>query len=126
MLLSFIVYELFFFFFKQKTAYEVRISDWSSDVCSSDLPRLTVLQALAIGHDDLPVANDDTRDLRWPIHIVLELVIAQPCPVDHAPHMPNICYGHFRAGNCHVIDIDRQRVALGRAERRDLDRTNID
>src|SRR3546814_8281429 len=27
-----------FFFFKQKTAYEMRISDWSSDVCSSDLP----------------------------------------------------------------------------------------
>src|SRR3546814_5720193 len=27
----------FFFFFKQKTAYELRISDWSSDVCSSDL-----------------------------------------------------------------------------------------
>src|SRR3546814_16875818 len=29
---------LLFFFVKQKTAYEVRISDWSSDVCSSDLP----------------------------------------------------------------------------------------
>src|SRR3546814_4651111 len=28
----------FIFFFKQKTAYEMRISDWSSDVCSSDLP----------------------------------------------------------------------------------------
>src|SRR3546814_874274 len=28
------------FFFKQKTAYEMRISDWSSDVCSSDLDRL--------------------------------------------------------------------------------------
>src|SRR3546814_1456297 len=28
----------FFFLFKQKTAYEMRISDWSSDVCSSDLP----------------------------------------------------------------------------------------
>src|SRR3546814_2858211 len=28
---------LFFFFFKQKTAYGLRISDWSSDVCSSDL-----------------------------------------------------------------------------------------
>src|SRR3546814_16597961 len=27
----------YFFFFKQKTAYEIRISDWSSDVCSSDL-----------------------------------------------------------------------------------------
>src|SRR3546814_9124572 len=29
---------IFVFFFKQKTAYEMRISDWSSDVCSSDLP----------------------------------------------------------------------------------------
>src|SRR3546814_8471616 len=30
-------YIFFIFFFKQKTAYEMRISDWSSDVCSSDL-----------------------------------------------------------------------------------------
>src|SRR3546814_6832593 len=30
-------YLYFIFFFKQKTAYEMRISDWSSDVCSSDL-----------------------------------------------------------------------------------------
>src|SRR3546814_3013551 len=30
---------LIFFFFKQKTAYEMRISDWSSDVCSSDLEK---------------------------------------------------------------------------------------
>src|SRR3546814_4478181 len=36
--MSMIVYFLFLFFFKQKTAYEMRISDWSSDVCSSDLP----------------------------------------------------------------------------------------
>src|SRR3546814_5059604 len=34
---SYRVYVVFFFFFKQKTAYEMRISDWSSDVCSSDL-----------------------------------------------------------------------------------------
>src|SRR3546814_4262321 len=32
-----IVFTCLFFFFKQKTAYEMRISDWSSDVCSSDL-----------------------------------------------------------------------------------------
>src|SRR3546814_13983439 len=31
------ILDCFFFFFKQKTAYEMRISDWSSDVCSSDL-----------------------------------------------------------------------------------------
>src|SRR3546814_6365891 len=34
------------FFFKQKTAYELRISDWSSDVCSSDLITLTALFSL--------------------------------------------------------------------------------
>src|SRR3546814_2291807 len=34
---SFCVAFFLFFFFKQKTAYEMRISDWSSDVCSSDL-----------------------------------------------------------------------------------------
>src|SRR3546814_5501023 len=34
-----ILWLLFGFFFKQKTAYEMRISDWSSDVCSSDLFR---------------------------------------------------------------------------------------
>src|SRR3546814_7266028 len=33
------------FFFKQKTAYEMRISDWSSDVCSSDLSALIALPA---------------------------------------------------------------------------------
>src|SRR3546814_10329914 len=36
---------ILFFFFKQKTAYEMRISDWSSDVCSSDLiPRTSQQQ----------------------------------------------------------------------------------
>src|SRR3546814_10584808 len=45
---------VFFFFFKQKTAYEMRISDWSSDVCSSDLllylPAVLVLLAPTLGH----------------------------------------------------------------------------
>src|SRR3546814_14417589 len=36
MLCSLFLLFLLFFFFKQKTAYEMRISDWSSDVCSSD------------------------------------------------------------------------------------------
>src|SRR3546814_1026923 len=36
-----------FFFFKQKTAYEMRISDWSSDVCSSDLLAANQAQRLA-------------------------------------------------------------------------------
>src|SRR3546814_1532884 len=40
---------MFFFFFKQKTAYEMRISDWSSDVCSSDLRLSNDPGAKAIG-----------------------------------------------------------------------------
>src|SRR3546814_2383839 len=38
LLCCYLVFLYFCFFFKQKTAYEMRISDWSSDVCSSDLP----------------------------------------------------------------------------------------
>src|SRR3546814_2414318 len=42
---SFLSFVLHFFFCKQKTAYEMRISDWSSDVCSSDL----IATLLALG-----------------------------------------------------------------------------
>src|SRR3546814_9235777 len=45
---SLFVYVLFFFF-KQKTAYEMRISDWSSDVCSSDLR--TCLRQAKVGEN---------------------------------------------------------------------------
>src|SRR3546814_3614287 len=41
-----------FFFFKQKTAYELRISDWSSDVCSSDLNDLLVAYVFLGGTSD--------------------------------------------------------------------------
>src|SRR3546814_3197325 len=41
-----------FFFFKQKTAYEMRISDWSSDVCSSDLGAHDALRLVEAAHDD--------------------------------------------------------------------------
>src|SRR3546814_17536829 len=45
-----VIYEciLCFFFFKQKTAYEMRISDWSSDVCSSDLDAGRLRQFVAV------------------------------------------------------------------------------
>src|SRR3546814_967248 len=38
------MYVFLFFFFKQKTAYELSIIDWSSDVCSSDLARIPMTQ----------------------------------------------------------------------------------
>src|SRR3546814_9190634 len=51
-----------FFFFKQKTAYEVRISDWSSDVCSSDLtPERAAIEVC------LQAVRDDMLESRWDI-----------------------------------------------------------
>src|SRR3546814_6724872 len=44
---------LYIFFVKQKTAYEMRISDWSSDVCSSDLHILVSTRGLAHAHRDV-------------------------------------------------------------------------
>src|SRR3546814_3429247 len=57
-----------FFFFKQKTAYEMRISDWSSDVCSSDLgeisgrgPSGSIELTASFGDVSGLVAGDDVR-----------------------------------------------------------------
>src|SRR3546814_1626381 len=53
-----------FFFFKQKTAYEMRISDWSSDVCSSDLAAggvAAVERALRTAQDLDPVDIEEYR-----------------------------------------------------------------
>src|SRR3546814_11632650 len=54
---------MFVFFFKQKTAYEMRISDWSSDVCSSDLPFpaieiIAIFAAIAIASGPAHDFND--------------------------------------------------------------------
>src|SRR3546814_16592038 len=57
-----------FFFFKQRTAYEVRIRDWSSDVCSSDLPAATgwsvPLRPAAAGQPVRPAATGRSVPLR--------------------------------------------------------------
>src|SRR3546814_8824802 len=57
-----------FFFFKQKTAYEMRISDWSSDVCSSDL--LILVDMLVKSYDAMPpgaawMAPERLRDIAF-------------------------------------------------------------
>src|SRR3546814_4980008 len=70
-----------FFFFKQKTAYEMRISDWSSDVCSSDLHLFAVLRG---------------QPRNVPVPVVPALKAIEPA------RLPGICLGdaalqeHFR------------------------------
>src|SRR3546814_10092280 len=54
-----IVGSLLMFFFKQKTAYELRISDWSSDVCSSDLPIACAIDPEHHGCRHCPLGVDE-------------------------------------------------------------------
>src|SRR3546814_8456644 len=84
-----------FFFFKQKTAYEMRISDWSADVCSSDLldGRLEVLLQHAPGAAVARAALDD-------LHVGLAAGAASPLP------------WHRRSGPAHG------RPCAGRSEER--------
>src|SRR3546814_10775627 len=58
-----------FFFFKQKTAYEMRISDWSSDVCSSDLAE--AVHPYGIGkHRHMPeIEQEITRYAGHPVRV---------------------------------------------------------
>src|SRR3546814_3997959 len=56
------MFVLFFFFFKQKTAYEMRISDWSSDMCSSDLLLDVETRLLKVGGASLEAEQIVRRD----------------------------------------------------------------
>src|SRR3546814_6507855 len=62
---------LFFFFFKQKTAYEMRISDWSSDVCSSDLHADVRRRDLTVGQQ---VLDKRFSNVGWRVGTVYDIV----------------------------------------------------
>src|SRR3546814_13655822 len=84
---------MFVFFFKQKTAYEMRISDWSSDVCSSDLiavlwcngeigPIPEVLRATAAEIDDHRVGILVGRDVHTRLALAVHPRNRQPVSHD--------------------------------------------
>src|SRR3546814_10571332 len=84
---------VFAFFFKQKTAYELRISDWSSDVCSSDLERRVVEQQEA-AHGAGPADEDGGA----------VVVVAGEQRWRHGP--AEACHESRRArGDCIAIDL---------------------
>src|SRR3546814_4527227 len=72
-----------FFFFKQKTAYEMRISDWSSDVCSSDLEAEFAIAGAATSDDTIRPA---IRNFRRISNIPFEKEFGHRyhCHCDHA------------------------------------------
>src|SRR3546814_3969989 len=81
----------FFFFFKQKTAYEMRISDWSSDVCSSDLPQSRIFNTCSCATppasrqariSSTPLVLSDTTRLSKPSRNSLDLGTASASGCD--------------------------------------------
>src|SRR3546814_10596440 len=73
---------ILFFFFKQKTAYEMRISDWSSDVCSSDL-QVDAEQVDAEQHRQREQADRDQLFGQDALRVV-DLSVAPQQPFDRA------------------------------------------
>src|SRR3546814_8739860 len=98
-------------FFKQKTAYEVRISDWSSDVCSSDLrQREAERRALprpAFGTDHSAVAFDDALDRRQADAVAVELFLVVQ-PLEGTEQLARVFRREARAV---VGDVERQLLA---------------
>src|SRR3546814_8229523 len=116
-----------FFFFKQKTAYEMRISDWSSDVCSSDLDGRSVDNFAAapkrldsrsrtlrrpVCVPQMPGRDADDEQLfstttfNWPRSSRAAIAIqASPAPTVPAP-----CLTAFSTSGCNRKEIGRAHV----------------
>src|SRR3546814_2100407 len=127
--MMFDLYVLFvFFFFKQKTAYEMRISDWSSDVCSSDLVE-NLLGADRV--DDIGVGTHQHATVAEPAQHRVQHgpVLATADRVD--PHQDAARIGEARLDLCgyfipidHGCDIDTSVVA--RIHHRPQPRVRVD
>src|SRR3546814_6133627 len=102
-----------FFFFKQKTAYELRISDWSSDVCSSDL--FDRLLGVAEGQG----AAVDLRDVKWALGELIPeqraaiLPAAEGLSIEEAAASLAIPAGTFKSRLWRGRLRDRQSVEVG-------------
>src|SRR3546814_1050703 len=74
------------FFFKQKTAYEMRISDWSSDVCSSDLKKaLFIINSLAGGGAERVMATLLHASAEWRDRYDISLALLDREDAAYAP-----------------------------------------
>src|SRR3546814_12575330 len=108
---------VFFFFFKQKTAYEMRISDWSSDVCSSDL------LVDRICHSSLMIADFRNGTFGenltiWSCHFTARFGAASISGAKALVRTPNVTrhdYVSGRPDTVHWISIDRKRGVLGKS-----------
>src|SRR3546814_1955188 len=93
-----LLFVVVFFFFKQKTAYEMRISDWSSDVCSSDLE---------VG-ELMPVVSIIGRALRRSLFAVASHAVAQQSLFLGRSKVHAISVGRPRSSPEQAVPADRK------------------
>src|SRR3546814_7197487 len=98
---------ILFFFFKQKTAYEMRISDWSSDVCSSDLPYLAFSALMMAGLDGVQnkIHPGDPADKNL-----------YDLPPEEDAKIPTVCASLEEA--IAALDADREFLTRGGVDRK--------
>src|SRR3546814_2623964 len=72
------------FFFKQKTAYEMRISDWSSDVCSSDLADLRKIDAFLTREASPEITVRMLKSIRARANVLVDFPHAGPIVEDRS------------------------------------------
>src|SRR3546814_5805173 len=101
-----------FFFFKQKTAYEMRISDWSSDVCSSDLDRLQdiVLGESAVGTKNVTI-NEPFFQGHFPAQAVMPGVLIVEAMAQTAAALVMYTLGPEAHGK--LVEVAVKRAAFG-------------
>src|SRR3546814_1111440 len=110
-----------FFFFKQKTAYEMRISDWSSDVCSSDLLGKEFQVLASYGHvrDLIPKEGAVDTEHDFAMHYALSEksikhvdAIAKAAKGAEALYLATDSDREGEAISWHIVEILRERGLL--------------
>src|SRR3546814_9114974 len=113
-----------FFFFKQKTAYEMRISDWSSDVCSSDLLAIPKLDRLIFVATHTFAPDRLATAVNAPLQLGPDKALLARAPLTHGDgnrwlHMASLpdhrtaeLWAHGKAGA--TVPPDSARVAAAR------------
>src|SRR3546814_7397622 len=106
-------YMLWLFLFKQKTAYEMRISDWSSDVCSSDLDAVAAFQETDAG---LVLADIQLADGSSGIDAVQDILAIAPVPAIFITAFPERLLTGGRVEPTFLISKPfRENTEIGRA-----------
>src|SRR3546814_10785317 len=128
----------FFFFFKQKTAYEMRISDWSSDVCSSDLAacRQPVVSTDAhrqkkraadgsAAHLCSPDGPDQRSEDAGILFVADEAQLADAAALDHRHDIVDDDIARIGVGLDLQFGLDRRRLGLFEIDRELRDRKSV-